>query len=642
MVKRIDSPPKFVSMTGPVVHSEPELVVPAKAVLPDKMQPRDARTAMFSKAGSRNVGRSLNLAETSEGKDDGRDGKDPKTLVKMSETTVPLRLTKEPRPVAPAKDVLSLASTVQPAQDDGTSSLEAGVTVAAANRAGVTTDKAAATVALPAAVLAKKEARREWAVAMGKSSAGKVGDSTHRPEDQALRTCHLCNQQKSGHMRRHLRLGHQLCNEEIDELLVRWKQMAAGPAQQVANEKALTCPYCRQPQTRLKRHLQVVHKLSDPHIIKDRLMAAALLRPQSAGESDGRPLDLFKSVMTGFEAFLTSRGGYVYKPSIAKDLVQKVKTILSFIMSPSVFTLARLGDLQRYGDKGGILEQVATYKHSSSGAMERREKPLGAGTMSNYVLALKRFCEFLHGRQDRVLAIVSDLHSWATLTQHINRVYTTYNVEKTKEQAMRRIDQSQLLDGLTVWGYTTSDLAVRVNEILLSAATPLDLTVEAYTLVRGHILMLLEILNGKRAGDFRNLTMQEWQEGTMVGIDYIVRVRRHKVITKPCNINFPGLVYNYMKRFIKYYRPIVLKKGVDTENVFLGTTGSQLTSSQIVDAMNKCWQIYGCEIGEQLPRFTTTRARKLIVTIHRSTSQTKASQDDLAAHMAHSPAVADR
>ncbi|CAG2221700.1 unnamed protein product [Mytilus edulis] len=274
--------------------------------------------------------------------------------------------------------------------------------------------------------------------------------------------------------------------------------------------------------------------------------------------------------------------------------------------------------------------------------MERREKPLGAGTMSNYVLALKRFCEFLHGRQDRVLAIVPDLHSWTTLTQHINRVYTTYNVEKTKEQVMRRIDQSQLLDGLTVWGYTTSDLAVRVNELLLSAGTPLDVTVEAYTLVRGHILMLLEILNGKRAGDFRNLTMQEWQEGSMVGIDYIVRVRRHKVITKPCNINFPGPVYNYMKTFIKYYRPIVLKKGVDTENVFLGTTGSQLTSSQIVDAMNKCWQIYGCEIDEQLPRFTTTRARKLIVTIHRSTSQTKASQDDLAAHMAHSPAVADR
>lgn len=63
------------------------------------------------------------------------------------------------------------------------------------------------------------------------------------------------------------------------------------------------------------------------------------------------------------------------------------------------------------GDKDGILEQVATYK------------PLGAGTMSNYVLALKRFCEFIHGRQDRVLSIVPDLHSWATLTQHIHRVY---------------------------------------------------------------------------------------------------------------------------------------------------------------------------------------------------------------------------
>lgn len=249
VVTRIDSPPKSVSMTGPVVDSEPELVVPAKAVSPDKTQPKDARTAMVSKAGSRNVRRSLKLAATSEGKDDGGDGEDPKTLVKISETTVPLRLTKEPRPVAPAKDVLSLASTVQPAQDDGTSSLEAGVTVAAANRPGVTTDKAAATVALPAAVLAKKEARREWAIAMGKRSAGKVRDSTHRPEDQALRTCHLCNQQKSGHMRRHLRLGHRLCNDEIDELLVQWKQMAAGPGKEVANEKALTCPYCRQPHT---------------------------------------------------------------------------------------------------------------------------------------------------------------------------------------------------------------------------------------------------------------------------------------------------------------------------------------------------------------------------------------------------------
>lgn len=70
---------------------------------------------------------------------------------------------------------------------------------------------------------------------MGRSTAGKVRDSTHKVEDQALRTCHMCNQQKSGHMWRHLRLGHQLCNEEIDGLLVQWKQMTAGPA----NKKAL-------------------------------------------------------------------------------------------------------------------------------------------------------------------------------------------------------------------------------------------------------------------------------------------------------------------------------------------------------------------------------------------------------------------
>lgn len=163
--------------------------------------------------------------------------------------------------------------------------------------------------------------------------------------------------------------------------------------------------------------------------------------------------------------------------------------------------------------------------------------------MSNYVLALKRFCEFLHGRQDRVLSIVPDLHSWTTLTMHVNRVYTTYNTEKTRDQSMRRTDQTQLLDGVHVCNYTTSDLAVRLNKDLSAATKPTVLTVEAFTLVRGHILMLLEIMNGKRAGDFRNLTMQEWQEGTQVGIDYIVRVRRHKVITKPCNINFPGLVY---------------------------------------------------------------------------------------------------
>lgn len=89
---------------------------------------------------------------------------------------------------------------------------------------------------------------------------------------------------------------------------------------------------------------------------------------------------LYKSVMTGFEAFLSSRGGYVYKPSIVKNLLQKVKTILSFIVNANAFTFGSLRDLQKCGDKDGILEQVATYKHSSSGTMERREKPLGAGT----------------------------------------------------------------------------------------------------------------------------------------------------------------------------------------------------------------------------------------------------------------------
>ena len=162
-------------------------------------------------------------------------------------------------------------------------------------------------------------------------------------------------------------------------------------------------------------------------------------------------MDLYNSVMTGFEAFLSRRGGYVYKACIVKDLLQTVKFIVSFV-NPSAFTYGSLRDLQRCGDKDGILEQVATYEHSSSGTMVRREKPLGAGTRSNYVLALKRFCEFLHGRKDRVLSIVPDLHSWATLTQHVNRVYTTYNMDKTREQAMRRFDQSQLLDGVQVWG----------------------------------------------------------------------------------------------------------------------------------------------------------------------------------------------
>lgn len=95
-----------------------------------------------------------------------------------------------------------------------------------------------------------------------------------------------------------------------------------------------------------------------------------------------------------------------------------------------------------------------------------------------------------------------------------------------------------------------------------------------------------------------------------------------------------------MRNFLKFYRPIVLKKGEADENVFLGTTGSQLTSSQVVDAMNKLWQLYGRDIDVQLPRFTTTN-RKLIVTIHRASNQTKAYQEDLAHHMAHSSTVAD-
>lgn len=366
-------------------YSDSELVVTAKAVLPANVQPKDPRAGMYSKAGSWAVRRSLFLVstETSEGKGDGRDERDARTVDKnLCEPMVfgemgvrmPLTLTtKEPQSVAPAKDVLSIASIVQPAvahesintatgkqsksgargdvdqdaQDDGTSSPEARVTIAPANRAGNNTDKAAETTQsaaldLPAAALARKQTKHEWVVAMGRSTAGKARDSTHRVEDQALRTCHLCNQ-KSGHMRRHLQQGHQLCNAEIDELLIQWKQMAAGPA----NPKVLICPYCRTVQTRLKRHLQTIHRLTDPVLIKDRLIAPALSRPQTAGESDGRPMDLFNSVMTGFEAFLFSRAGYVYKASIAKDLVQKVKTILSFIVLPSVFNFGSLREMQR-------------------------------------------------------------------------------------------------------------------------------------------------------------------------------------------------------------------------------------------------------------------------------------------------------
>lgn len=488
----------------------------------------------------------------------------------------------------------------------------------------------------------KKVAAQAWAVEQGKKSSGKprcrskVDGST---EGGRRKKCPICHEFKSGNMRRHFANCHsEVPHCELEVLLVTSKE--EGGDRKTRRYDGI-CPICDKKLARVDKHLYSFHELRGEELAEAKASVGRDPIPVVQGNT---PRKVFESLMEGFYTFLTSKGGLATKPAQAKPMVAKVKSAIGFITPPTTFTFKKLQALGKAGDTGGIFDRLQSHSISSDGDIAPRNTPLTSGTMANYVLAISRFMEYLRDDINRANAVCS-VEKFEIIVRHVSRAVAHYNKLRTEEAAQVVPDTTVLVTPEQVQGYFESEIAVACVELLQAWKGKEGLqntSKEVYAMLRSHLMIQIEVLNGKRAGDLANLTIKQVSEGIAVGtVDFIVRVAEHKVRTKPCNINLLGDLRWMVQLFIEKARADCFPDS-KLDFVFLNLNGSKMTSSQVVLALNDNWAEYRSESGEDLPRLTTSTVRKAIVTLHRAGLPSTEAEDRMAAQMAHNKLTADR
>lgn len=172
------------------------------------------------------------------------------------------------------------------------------------------------------------------------------------------------------------------------------------------------------------------------------------------------------------------------------------------------------------------------------------------------------------------------------------------------------------------------------------------LDINIFIQVRYTLMLSLEIWNARRAGDFCNVTLEEWRKatGSSDPQDHVVFVKQHKTArSQLCSINFYGQLYDYSQLYVTAFRSFLLD-GYLFQKVFF-TEGQfqcrQMDESNVNKCFSRAWtQFREIEGDESLPLSINSRMirHRAVSAIH--TNDDPRDMNDAAATMSHSVTTA--
>ena len=207
--------------------------------------------------------------------------------------------------------------------------------------------------------------------------------------------------------------------------------------------------------------------------------------------------------------------------------------------------------------------------------------------------------------------------------------FVQYETQKRKHEHRKNI-----ISGELIAHYRKS----KICQSLLSR--PLE-TIDQVNMLRNHILLDVQLCNGKRTGIYENLYVADINNAEKVSNGFVVLVAEGKTFKSSgaAGILFDPKQYSAINTYIEKYRYHLNPK---TEQVFCKESGEMSTTSDLGIFLQDAWTHFGNRENLEVGKVNFTLIRKTLVTLSRENGVDLETQRKMAAHMDHTVATANR
>lgn len=403
------------------------------------------------------------------------------------------------------------------------------------------------------------------------------------------------------------------------------------------------CALCLKQFLRVDTHLRKTHGLhSNPKEYARQLAASKSLKAEDIREVStlGQLLDVYRDYLMSYE-------GANKHEQAARQEVARVRRFLEDLLDGHAYQptlLRRLKDIGRK-DNQGLLWR---YENGQC----RQGNPLKASTIGVYCQSLVNFCQFLflHPENLRGQITQDEIRQWKTVAENCSKAFVC---KRTTEDMARHEQEIGKYCHPAVFGrFLLSATVTGAIELLKKCVgKPALRTLENFLRIRDVIMLSAAITNGRRTGEIVNMTVDDFRKSHTSKsnpFDRIVFVKKHKVASKFCKINFYGTLYEAASKYVDCFADRFLSRAGKEGRMFPHYSHEQGPVPMVPSVYNKrikhVWAEYvKVSKDPELPppsHFCSSYIRKAFVTAVHPTGD-RARMAEVASHMSHNLSTAE-
>ena len=434
-------------------------------------------------------------------------------------------------------------------------------------------------------------------------------------------------------------------DEPTAEVSEQPEQSEQPPKKKKRKPRRMQCTECYTVlSSRLGLHLRRTHGLHTGSPEYKRLMQSSkVLPPERPKIEFNDPSMELDALMADFVRYLTGMSGGLTKPRAAAQSANNVRRIIQDIMGDDSWHPSILRRLRRIGEQpDGVLIRM-------------QQSGYRASSVNVYVISLLSFIRYLQSSPEKLVGFCrkTDLPEYTTylkgLQKSLSRTRRQEDIARTATNP-----ESRGVDISLLGPFATSAVVAgvfRELQDLQTAGKASRAQIQEFVRCRNVLMAYLSILNGRRAGDMVNATVQEFttakKNSDEPDANHIMWVVHHKTASSlRCPVVLHPEIYAALQRYVVVFKDNFLRSGFLFPHVSkkdFCDKGRHMTESQFNVGLNHAWSEYVSERNDdRLPASISTRfIRHSLTTTAHKVGDTDAMQD-IALSMAYSLPTARR
>jgi len=258
------------------------------------------------------------------------------------------------------------------------------------------------------------------------------------------------------------------------------------------------------------------------------------------------------------------------------------------------------------------------------------------GTVKTYLNAFTHFIDFLESREPAVLNTEGISALGVSLKGSLHTV-TKFALEELQHRKLN--DRNKVIHFRHISSYLKTNVAHSLSTSDLTGDKE-ERAKQVHRIGR-HILLQMQVQNGKRTGIFSELKISDVDEAKKEGDGYVILVGEGKTfrVSGAAGIFCSVPEFETLQHFLTDQRPLLKPS---TDQVFCRLTGERASVSEIGEFLADAWADFGSIVHIDVGHLTSTLIRKTIISRSREDGLDRDEQVNMATHMDHSVQTADR